>query len=323
MFAGRKSLVRCFGIPTTSKSIIAPSKGVLPLLTRAELLQRIENPKFAENKELAEWEEKQKKIADFHMNLVNNDSNPQNFLGTRLKFITPSNQTASQIALAVPQFNEVPDILVVRREVKPPSVLARLGRCRGSVKKISPVVRLIRGLHVNEALEVMKDHHTYAATRVFSCLTTAKATALIKGMSELRLYVQSAITNKARRTIGVRYHARMKRGKEKRDWSSLLIRLEERPAREFFKDIVAGKTTPGVVKLWKQRILKSQDQFKLIQKYQFILTSKGRHQRREMIRRRAYSLQQQLAVNGWFNPRRKDAAFRSSTWNRKSWRRRP
>lgn len=297
MFAGRRALVRQFGMPTTSKSIIAPSKGVFPLLTRAELTRKIEDPTFAADKELAEWKAKLQEIADFHLNLPANDTNPQNFIGSKLKFLAPPTQTSSQVVLATPKFNEVPDILVVRREVKPPSVTARLGRCRGSVKKISPVVRLIRGLHVNEALETMKAHHTYAAKRVFSCLTTAKATALNKGLSELRLYVQAAITNKAIRTIGVRYHARMKRGKEKRDWSSLLIRVEERPAREFFKDMVAGKTSLGVVKLWKERILKSPDQFSLIQKYQFILTSKGRHQRREMIKRRAYTLQQQLAVS--------------------------
>lgn len=289
-------MARCFGVPTTSKSFIAPSRGVLPLLTRAELQRRIDDPTFTQDKEQAEWERKQKEIADYHFNLKNNDANPDNLLGPKLRFATPSVQNPSQIALANPNFVDVPDILVVRREVKPPSVLARLGRCRGSVKKISPVVRLIRGLHVNEALDAMKAHHSYAATRVFSCLTTAKATAINKGMSELRLYVQAAITNKARRTIGVRYHARMKRGKEKRDWSSLLIRVEEKPAREFFKDIVGGKATPGVVKMWKERILRAPDQYSVIQKYQFILTSKGRQQRREMIKRRAYSLKQQLAV---------------------------
>lgn len=288
-----RGLSRHFSYRVNARSVIAPTKGLYnPLLSREELKSKAEHPDLALEKLKEKIEIKNKLVDQYHHNLGSNDSNPSNFI-TNLRVIkTPE----SQLSPKIPE-PKIPDVIIYRRDPQAPTITGRLGRCKGSVKKISPVMRMIRGLHINEAMNKMKHTHNRAAKRVYSALNMVKHHAIDKGYNELRLYVKDAITNRQKRIKGIRYHAKMRRGLQKRDWCSLRITLIEKPASEFFKDIVGGKAPLGVVNLWKDKIMKSPRAFDLIRKFQFILTAKGRQQRREMIRRKAYVLQTELAVD--------------------------
>lgn len=286
-----RTVCRSFALRVNTKAIIAPSRGYLPLFSRDDLKRQIETPNFEEDRLKALEAERKQEVEDFHMNMKVNDANPANHIkNLRIRTLSPA-----EVAPVVPQV-PIPDILVYRRDPPAPTISGRLGKCKGSVKKISPTMRLIRGMHVNDAMAEMEKTQKRVAKRIYSALKMVRDHALNKGFSELRLYVKDAITNRSRRIKGMRYHAKMRMGREKRDWCSLLIRLEERPTREFFKDIVGGKAAKGVVSLWKQKITSHPNSFDLIRKYQFLLTAKGRQQRREMIKRRAFSLQKALLV---------------------------
>lgn len=300
-----RALSRQFGFTLRSKNVIAPTKGYFPKMTRAELEQKITKPNLAEEMAEQARKEVQEDIENFHLNLVQNDSNPVNFL-TNLQIKTPeelkdlhnlnANFDEAESKKVAPLTSLNPDIIVYRKDPPAPSIAGRLGRVKGSVKKIKPVMKKIRGLHINDAMQTMEKTQKRSANRIYAALKMVKAHAANKGYDIMRLYVKDAITNRQKRIKGVRYHAKMKRGLMTRDWCSLLIRLEERPIRSFFKDFVSGKCPKGVAKMWKAKIIQSENSFAQIRKYQFILTAKGRHQRKEMIRRKAYSLQQQLAV---------------------------
>lgn len=287
-------VLRQFGFRVKANSIIAPSKGYIPQLTRADLKRKIETPnidaEIASDKRIQE----EKKFKKMHFSMPANDSNPANLI-QNLRVVR-----SEEVALfkPVPKIDTIPETIIYRRNPKAPFVQGRLGRCKGSVKKITPVMRKIRGLHVEEALELMQNDHSRAGERIHTALKMVLQHAIQKGLSQIRLYVKDAITNRQRRVKGMRYHAKMRRGLEKRDWCSLLIRLEEKPASEFFKDLVSGNAPVSVSRAFKQKVLESQNPLESIQKYQFILTSKGKQQRREMIKRKAYNLQQKLRVGG-------------------------
>ena len=100
--------------------------------------------------------------------------------------------------------------------------------------------------------------------------------AINRGMKEFRLFVKFAITNRQTRLKGIRYHAKMKRGLMKRDWSSLRITLEEKPIKDFFKLIVGGKCPPSLTLEWKKKMQPMKGQSNLYKKFQFLLTSRGK-----------------------------------------------
>jgi ribosomal protein L22 len=68
-----------------------------------------------------------------------------------------------------------------------------------------------------------------AADSILRCLKIVAAHAKHKGFDLNRMWIRDGIVNKAFRIRGIYYHAKMKYGTMYKDWSSILIRLEERP----------------------------------------------------------------------------------------------
>ena len=298
---------RNFAVKYKAQTIIAPSRGYIKLENRAEITKRIETPNIDAEREAERQRIAVQKVEDFHFNLKAHDSNPTNFL-KNIKLLTKEPQTTFPL---IPTITSIPDSIWYRRQADNRIVKGRLGRCKGSVKKISPVMRKIVGLHLSEAMHLMRQNRTRVARRIYSALRMVKNHAIEKRFNVMRLFVKDAITNRQRRVKGVRYHAKMRRGLEKKDWCSLLIRLEEKPVREFFKDLVSGNAPVSIMRDWKAKVLHSENPLEMMKKYSFLLTSKGRQQRREMIRRKAFSLQQKLKVCST-DSRRRVASCRSN-----------
>jgi hypothetical protein len=109
--------------------------------------------------------------------------------------------------------------------------------------------------------------------------------------------VKSAELQKQKRRKGIYYHAMGKGGMMKRDWSRVKITLEEKPVDEIFRMIISGQAPPGMAKMWRDRFERENADFETIRKFQFILTSKGRQQRKLMIKRKAQKLQNEFLVS--------------------------
>ena len=300
-----RTLSRHFAFRINTRSIIAPTRGYIPIYSRDELKRRADYPNYEADRLKEAQDAAHARSEKYHFDMKSNDLNPANFIkqikirssqlaDASTNATTESLANAPELTPSVAPTN--PDILIYRRDPPNPIISARLGRNKGSVKKIAPVMRLIRGLHINDAIEKIRRNHRRVGKRIYTALRMVRSHALNRGFSDLRLYVKDAITNRQRRIKGQRYHAKMRRGLEKMDWCTLLIRLEEKPAREFFKDFVGGKAPLCVVKMWKAKIMQNPNRYDLIRKYQFLLTAKGRQQRREMVKRKAYKLQQELSV---------------------------
>lgn len=290
-----RGLLRSFAFKVNARSIIAPSRGTFQTLSRAELKRKIEDPTYFEDR-LAETREQEKEeMEKFHFALKANDSNPANLI-KNLKIKGPQGITLAGSKPDVPLVPTAPDVIYYRRDPETRTVSFRLGRNKGSVKKITPIMRKIAGKHVSEALVTMLKDNSKVSQRVMTCLRSVRNRAVALGMNKHRLYVKFAITNRQKRVKGIRYHAKMRRGLEKVDWCSLYIVVQEKSSTDFFKELLAGKAPPSVVARWRKKIMRSGNFAGQVRKFQFILTAKGRQQRREMIKRRAYTLQQKLLV---------------------------
>ena len=287
----RSHLFRRFAFAVNSRSVIAPSRGTTPILSRSELQRRIEDPTYTRDQEIIKEKDNQVKIDQYHVQMKSNDTNPANFL-TNLKVVS---LTEEQKQPFYPT-GSVPEIIKYVKERKWPSVTSSLGRVKGSVKRISPLMKKVIGLQIDDAIRVASEMQQQAGKRIHTGLKMIRDNALGVKMNNLRLYVKYAITGRTHRVKGVRYHAKGKSGKQKSDWCTLYFKLEEKPARDFFLDVVSGKAPPGVANMWREKILTSPNAFDDIRSYQFILTSRGRQQRREMIKRKAFALQKSLIV---------------------------
>lgn len=305
----KRLLQRHISHVVNARSIIAPTRGSTPILSRFELKRRVEDPTYARDQEVKREIEKREEMERFHFNLKGNDSNPEN----RIKKLRIKSLNAHEVVAPIPEANN-PDVIYYRSEPPRLFVTGRLGRTKGSIKKIAPVMRKVRGLQIDEAIQVAENLPQGAAKRMVSGLKMVKDHALNKGMNLMRLYVKDAITNRFKRFKSLRYHAKGKIGRQESDWCTLYFKLEEKPAREFFKDIVGGKATASVANFWKEKVLSSSNPLEDIRKLQFVLTARGRAQRREMIRRKAFSLQQDLLV-GFIDCRKKVALYHSLSFS--------
>jgi len=107
-----------------------------------------------------------------------------------------------------------------------------------------------------------------------------------KHMDEERFYVTEAVTGKQKRTTRLRYHAKGRMGMMTKDTTQLTIKLEEKPIEYMYKEMINGKTPPMLAYMIKKRLVAMDVDYETIKKNTFMLTAKGRQQRRLMFKRK-------------------------------------
>ncbi len=110
--------------------------------------------------------------------------------------------------------------------------------------------------------------------------------AKIQGKDSLRLFVDAILIGKTRRYFGVRYHAKGRGCREKRDFCQVKLVFEEKPEKQFYESIGAGEASPGVAAYVRFNLLNNKSSYEQIAKYTGITTAKGRQQAKELMRRR-------------------------------------
>lgn len=182
------------------------------------------------------------------------------------------------------------------RPIANKAIAGTYGSIKGSVKKMKPVVNQILKKHLFDAMSEMEACPKKCSVKIFRALNMVRNHALGAGMNEDHLWIKGAELQKQKRRKALYYHAMGKSGTMKRDWSRVKITLEEKPVDEIFKMFISGQAPTGMAKLWRDRFEKDNTDYETIRKFQFILTSKGRQQRRLMIKRRAQKLQDEFLV---------------------------
>ena len=288
-------LGRSFGYKYTNRTIIRPKEQPFIPYTREQIKQMRENPTFEVELKESQEQTQEEQIAKKHFDNFANDQNPKNHLEL---IIQNDSEAYDPIYEEITSSQKTPPFTVFHTTSNPlPYISGTYGNIKGSVKKLKPTVDLIKGMHLYDAMSTMEMTRKRAAAPIFRALNMVRNHALGVGLNQDHLWVKSIELQKKTRLKNIYYHAMGKSGILKRDFSRVKITLEEKSPEQIFKLFITGQAPNGLVKLWRQYFQENDYDLEDIRKFQFVLTSKGRQQRRLMIKRRAQKMQDDFLVS--------------------------
>ena len=288
----KQPLWRCFTIQDRATTIIRPQKNVFIPYDREMLKIINENPQyFEELKDKATIEAKLAK-ENAALQIKCNDNNPSNFI--KLNII--ENRVSAIEEEIESKRTDQPFIVLHKTKEPNPWAKGTYGTIRGSVKRVLPVASLCSKLHIEDALQAMEDSPKKCAIRIKNALNMVMHAAIQKGFNGDHLWVKCIQVQRQWRNKDIYYAARGKSGKMRRDWSRVYIELEEKPVQEIYRLFIEGNMPAGLSRKWRDFLREKDSDLETIRKFQFLLTSKGRQQRRLMIKRQAQKMQDEFLV---------------------------
>lgn len=286
-------LSKSFGLKFTKRTVIAPVEDPFIPYTREQIKFMKENPNYEQELREAEEKKQREQHEQLHFGNYSNDQNPANRITVELKVDQEYNPIDDEITA----YKQDHPFTVFHTSKKPlPFITGTYGTVKGSVKKLKPTVRQMIGLHLYDAMGEMQESEKRASERLFNALNMVRSHAVNVGMEQDHLWVKSAELQMQKRRKSLYYHARGRFGFMKRDWCRVKITLEEKPVSEIYKMLIGGEAPKGLAKIWRDKIYEDDENLEVVRKFQFLVSAKGRQQRREMIRRKTHKLQDQFLV---------------------------
>ena len=281
-------------IGTTQATYLRKQPAPLPEFSRQFIKDLNEKP-TPEQQKIIDHEKKVQAQLKSIYETKQNDRNPANHIKVKVnllqKYQTEENLPASTTA---PLENLAqPHILLVQPKRKKVTFYGIRRRVPVSMKKILPFMKAIVGMHVYDALNLCLNSQKKAAKFVAIALQQVKKHGTDRDFHEERFYITDAITGKNKRYKRLRYHAKGRGAFMIKDTTQLLIRMEEKPAEEMYKEMVQGKTPPMLAHFMRKNLLEKDADYETLRKSAHMLTAKGRQQRKLMFKRKV--IQQQLA----------------------------
>ena len=167
------------------------------------------------------------------------------------------------------------------------------------MKKLWPIVSVIRRLHVEDAIGALENMRKKPAEWVKNVIKAGVRNAInIKGMSEDRLYLKQIILGKNTGVKGIRYHAKGKAGRMLRQKSQITVVIEEKTVEQLYKIIMTGKFSRGIASILRTMLLTQNAGYQEIRKIQNLLTAKGRQQQKLMYKRKLELLLEEKKKQG-------------------------
>ena len=264
--------------PSRVSGLLSIPQPMLDEFTREKLKKRIERPFFEEEDRLKEEEENKRKAIEDIFNLPSNDRNPANHIKVRLTNSTlvpeiPFPSTQPFITYVEPKKENENTANGIRRKI--PVLL----------KKMKFAASMAKKCHVVDFLSQIEGNPKKSFEYLSKALKQVLDHAIQKNLDVNRLYVKSIMTGKHRRIKRIRYHAKSRHGTMIRDSTQLNIVLEEMPLEEFFKNMLKGKFPHSFARDLRDKIVEDNMDYPFLQKYQAMLTAKGRQQQRLMFKR--------------------------------------
>lgn len=260
--------------------------------SRQALKDMVEKPSAEEQVIINEVRNKQETAKRIFENRFN-DKNPINHLKVKVNVLDKYKQAKEATQDTVPAEIENltqnlirPHVLLIQPRPKKILVSGIRRKVPCTVKKLVPIMKTITGKHIYDAIAAVAGMKTKAARFVRYTLQQVQRHAKAKEMDEERLYVQSAITGKHKRWKRIRYHAKGRGHFMLRETSQLCIKLEEKPILEMYKEMIVGRTPPMLAYFLRKKLIETDVDYDVIRRNNFILTAKGRQQRRLMFKRK-------------------------------------
>ena len=167
------------------------------------------------------------------------------------------------------------------------------------MKKLHPLARKIIGDHVYDALAKLGASEKKVARLITKCLAMVMDHAKNKEINFTQLFVKEVICGKHKRFKMIRYGGRAKTGHMKKETSRIKIILEVKPLEDVYRLIANGECPAGLAYLARQKLLDEEADYERVRKYQFLLTAKGRQQKKLMMKRKVAMLKRQFRVRFW------------------------
>lgn len=278
-------------IKTNQSSLIdiQPAPGQVPSFSRQMLRDIIEKPSPEEIRRMQEEQAIQDRLQRIY-ETKQNDRNPKNYINVKVNTFDKYKleDQATTIPAQIDQLTKnLSHPLLLYKQPKTPHITVQGIRRKVpvSMKKLLPLMRAISGKHIYDAINLCMNNQTKAAKFIKYALMQVKRHAAQADLHEDRLFVSDSITGKHKRWRRVRYHAKGRGSMMIKDSCQLLIRLREKPIEDMFKDVIKGKFPRMMAYIIRKNIIENDNDYEMIRKNSFILTAKGRQQRRLMFKR--------------------------------------
>ena len=125
-----------------------------------------------------------------------------------------------------------------------------------------------------------------------------------QGVNPLRLWVHSYLIGKTKRWKSLRYHAKGRGFREKRDFCQVRIILAEKPENEFYEDIGTGKCPPGITGMVRHILKTDKADYKTLARYTGLTTAKGRQQQKLIFKRKVEQVMLDNQNEGKYEPKK-------------------
>ena len=166
-----------------------------------------------------------------------------------------------------------------------PTWTARKNDIDYSAWKLMSVANLITGKHIYDALNILAGVDKKGGPVVKSVLEAARKNGENKGYAEDRMFVKTAIVNKAIDHKKIDIKARGKTGMIKVPRSAIIITLQEKSPQDFYKLIMQGKAPTGDSHTIRKILYQNDADLNTVQAMSHLTTSNGRHYRRTQFKR--------------------------------------
>ena len=160
---------------------------------------------------------------------------------------------------------------------------------RTSVKKLWPIIKPLKGLHVEDAMQTLDVIRRKPAEWVKNIIRAGIRSAVnIKGMHEDRLYIKYFLLGKNKGIKGIRRHAKSRMGEMLRPKAQVTVVIQERSVKDLYQIINDGKFSPAIALSLRMMLVEGDAGLSDIQRLQHYLTAKGRQQQKLMFKRKVF-----------------------------------
>jgi len=175
-----------------------------------------------------------------------------------------------------------------------PTGEAKRHKIKSSLRKLRVPVKSILGKHVLDARLLLGGSDLKSAKYLFNLLEAARRNAANNGLDTNRLYVKDVLYGRASFKKRLMIRGRGRADVQNLPFCHIHIVVHEKPLEEFFTSLLEGNASEGFAAHLRDQLRRQEVDYATIRNYQFILTAKGRQQRRHQLKRR---VEMQLAEN--------------------------
>ena len=220
----------------------------------------------------------------------------------KINISTPNNLSLLEKAKSILESKPVVQPFILEEKVKPilKSFVFKSKILMTSTKKSTPVIRLLVGKYFFDAMAVANTVDKKVSKFLYETLRD-RGLEFIKenSMDPRLLFISSLVINRKRRDKKIRYHARGRSGVKCRDYCIFKITLTEKPIKDFYKQMIIGKTPPFLSYLLKEKLIKERSDYQEVLNLQPLLHFSGRRQQRLLFNRKVLTKWIELRRNGF------------------------